>query len=140
MKLASVVSALITVVAAVIAVIAFTTEPGTVSASDGTRLIAAAESSYELNSENTENVYQQQVVALWSIRDLDTIQAEQNATIINSQVAVLDRQAKILAWAQAAVVLLVLFIGLASMWAVVIGRQLLVRRNGIPTPVESESP
>jgi len=122
MKLPVVISAAITVLAALVAVVAFVSQPASVTASDGRSQISAAESSFEFNSDNTENVYQQQVVALWAIRDLSEVQAEQNATLINSQVAVLERQSRLLAWGQASTVLLVLLIGLTAMWGVFIGR------------------
>jgi len=139
MKLPVVISAALTVLAALVAVVAFVSQPASVTASDGRSQISAAESSYELNAENTENVYQQQVVALWAIRDLDTIQAQQNATIINSQIAVLDRQAKLQAWSQATTVLLVLLIALIGMWGVVLSRQLTARASASKEADSNES-
>lgn len=138
MKFPVVVSGVVSLIAVLVAVVAFTSQPADVAASDGSLLISAAESDYDLNSENTENVYQQQVVALWAIRDLDTIQARQNATLINSQIAVLDKQAKLQAWSQSTTVLLVLLIGLVGMWGAVFSRQLLNRNDEPQTSLSTD--
>lgn len=122
MRLARVVSIVIGVIAIGIVVIAFTSKPASVTASSGTDQISAIESDYEVNSSTAENVYQQQVVALWSIKDLDVIQAQQNATLINSQVALLENQSKAMMWSQATALLLVLLIGLIAMWGFVLAQ------------------
>jgi ABC-type cobalt transport system substrate-binding protein len=142
MKFAFVVSALVMVIAVLIAVVSFSAQPAEYSASDGRSLVRVAESNYEVNSENTENVYQQQVVALWSIRELDTIQAQQNATIIDGQIGILEGQAKSQAWAQATSLLLVLLIGLIGMWGVVFGRHFLKQTSSSQgdSPAEAAAP
>jgi|GEM_PF-1137566 len=57
----------------------------TYSEDDFSADIALAESNYDLNSDNTDNVYQQQVVAQWGIREMVTVTANQNAAMINNQ-------------------------------------------------------
>lgn len=64
-----------------------TASPVSISSEGLDSLITAALADYEVNSGNTDNVYQQQVVAAWGIKDLTEITARQNAVIIENQAA-----------------------------------------------------
>ncbi len=62
------------------------------STQDYSSLVLAALSDYDANALNTDNVYQQQVVAAWAAKDLLGVIGRQNATIIDNQVAAADAQ------------------------------------------------
>lgn len=83
---------LVAVLAAFFAFQAFqVSTPSTMSVnvkSDGLdSLISAALANYDINAENTDNVYQQQVVAAWGVKDLVEVTARQNAVVIENQAA-----------------------------------------------------
>ena len=88
--------------------LAFVSASSTVEAPDGSAGITAANSAFELNGETSENVYQQQVVALWGIKDMTEVTAQQNVTIIRAQVEMLKAQNQLVAFSRGTLVVLVL--------------------------------
>lgn len=64
----------------------------TVDPQDGTSLISEANRNFELNSGLSENVNQQQVVALWGIKDMAEVAARQNALVIQGNALIIQGQ------------------------------------------------
>jgi hypothetical protein len=89
--------ALIVLVAGFVTVAALgattTTVAITGSSENYSSMTAAALSDYDVNASNTDNVYQQQVVAAWGAKDLLTVIAKQNSVMIDNQDTLLKAQA-----------------------------------------------
>lgn len=89
--------ALIVVVAGLVAITALGAKTTTVSVTGSSEnystLTAAALADYETNAANTDNVYQQQVVAAWGAKDLLSVIAKQNSQMIDNQDTLLQAQA-----------------------------------------------
>lgn len=60
---------------------------------DSAALIESALSDFTLNGATSDNVYQQQVVALWGIKDLVEVGDRQNILLLRSQAQLLSSQA-----------------------------------------------
>lgn len=91
-------------------IIALAGASGVFSAPTGSGSIVLAESRFDLQSASSDNVYQQQVSALWGVRDMLQVTAEQNATIIKGQ-------AGIASLARGVLIVLVLLMGLVGLIA-----------------------
>ena len=98
------------VIAVAIAVIGLGASGPIITAPNGSTQIDAANSAFELNAATSDNVYQQQVVALWGIKDMTEATAQQNKTIIGAQVQLLESQSDIFYALRATLLLLVLLI------------------------------
>jgi hypothetical protein len=113
-----------------------------VVATTGATSISSVNSSYEINSGNTDNVYQQQVVALWATKDFLNVIAEQNVTLINAQVETYQQQQTIRSLLQSVLIVLVLLVGLIGglgvLWSVNNQKNRL-REPETPTPAVAES-
>jgi E3 ubiquitin-protein ligase DOA10 len=90
--LAAVVSAIVTINAKPTNTASSSVSAANMSREDYSSLILAALRDYDSNASTTENVYQQQVVAAWAAKDLLGVIGQQNATIIDNQVAAADAQ------------------------------------------------
>ena len=124
--------ALLGLVAAIVGLAGSTT---TFTADNGSLRIAAANSSCDANAETSENVYQQQVVALWGIKDMTQATAEQNKTIIDAQVAMLEQQGQTHNLVRAILIVLVLMLGMLA----VLGSAWLSRLAGARAPATTEA-
>jgi hypothetical protein len=117
MKIARIVLlALIVVVAGFVAAAAVSAKTSMMSATGQSEnyssLTAAALADYETNAANSDNVYQQQVVAAWGAKDLLTVVAKQNSqmidnqdSLIRAQAAQLDNQSNVMGLMKALIVM-----------------------------------
>lgn len=88
MKLERIFISVFVVLAVLAGIIALAGASGVFSAPTGSSSIALAKSTFDLQSATSDNVYQQQVSALWGVRDMLQVTAEQNATIIKGQAGI----------------------------------------------------
>jgi len=107
-KLVRIVIPIITLLAFIVGVVAFASSSSEVAAPDGSSAIAAENTVFEANSARSENVDQQQVVAMWGIKGMTEVTAQQNATIIRAQVELLESQNQLVAFTRGSLVVLVM--------------------------------
>lgn len=139
--LAAVVTSFVTITAKPTDTASSSVSAANMSTEDYSSLVLAALSDYEANASNTDNVYQQQVVAAWAAKDLLGVIGQQNATIIDNQVAAADAQSDNQATALAAqqhtqgLISGVMVVGVLLLAAlVVIGQHLLDSGRPAATP------
>lgn len=115
MKFARVSIAILVLLTVVVGVVtAVSVGSSTINASNGLTSIDVATANFEANSELSENVNQQTVVALWGVKDLTEVTARQNATIIDAQVELIKAQQATTAYTRGALVVLVLLAGIVG--------------------------
>jgi len=134
----------IVLIAALVAISALNVKTPTATAPGGatfntTAMLAAAEADYTSNTGTSENVYQQQVVGLWGIKDLVMITAQQNDIVIKNQNDMLALQKATLDGQNSLFSLLKSFVLIAALIVaavVVIGATLLDRNPKDPPAPE----
>ena len=115
MKLARIFVPIFVLLAVIAGVVGIAAGSSSVVADNGSSAISLANSNYELNAGTSDNVYQQQVAALWGVKDLVEVTAQQNVTIIDAQVQVLKTQNSIASLTRGVLIVLVLLMGLLGL-------------------------
>ena len=112
MKLARFLLPAFVALAVLAGVIAIAAGSSKVTVDDGSSAISSANSNFTVNGATSDNVYQQQVVGLWGIKDMVEATAKQNVTIIDTQAELLKSQNSIASLTRGVLIVLVLLMGL----------------------------
>lgn len=115
MKLARIFVPIFVLLAVIAGIVGLTAGSSMISADNGSSAISLANSNFEVNGATSDNVYQQQVVGLWGIKDMVEATAQQNVTIIDAQVQLLKNQSSIASLTRGVLIVLVLLMGLLGL-------------------------
>jgi hypothetical protein len=136
MKLVRILVPIFVLLAVIAGSVGLTAGSATVAADNGSSAIRLANSNFEINGATSDNVYQQQVVALWGVKDMVEATAQQNVTIIDAQVEILKSQNSIASMTRGVLIVLVLLIGMLGLLG---GSWLKAQSRGARVDRESES-
>jgi hypothetical protein len=136
MKLARILVPIFVLLAVIAGIVGLTAGSATVAADNGSSAIQLANSNFEINGATSDNVYQQQVVALWGVKDMVEATAQQNVTIIDAQVEILKSQSSIASMTRGVLIVLVLLVGMLGLLA---GSWLKAQSQGSRVDRNSES-
>lgn len=115
MKLARILVPIFVLLAVIAGIVGLTAGSATVAADNGSSAIQLANSNFEINGATSDNVYQQQVVALWGVKDMVEATAQQNVTIIDAQIEILKSQSSIASMTRGVLIVLVLLVGMLGL-------------------------